>query len=45
MRLKYKTKIDDLQFELDHLVDRVMSLEDRIYALERKEKKSEKSNL
>ncbi len=45
MRLRNKDRMDDLQFELDHLVDRVMSLEDRIYALERKEKKSEKSNL
>ena len=42
MRLRNKDRIDDLQFELDHLVDRVMSLEDRIYVLERKEVKNER---
>ena len=36
MRLKYKTKIDDLQWQLDRVTDRAMSLEDRIYAMERK---------
>lgn len=35
---KTKTRINDLQWQLDRLYDRVMSLEDRIYALERKEK-------
>ena len=34
--LKNKTRLEDLQWQLDRLTDRVMSLEDRIYAMERK---------
>ena len=36
MKLKHKNKIDDLQWQLDRVIDRVMSLEDRICAMERK---------